>query len=85
VNLFALGDGGYVIDIPGIRDFAVAGLLPAEPLRFYPEIAEIATQCRLANCSHTHEPGCAVKTALRQGRLSITRYHNYCRILETLG
>jgi ribosome biogenesis GTPase len=85
VNLFALGDGGYVVDTPGIREFAVAGLLPAELLRFYPEIAEIAAQCRFANCSHTHEPGCAVKAALRQGRLSMTRYHNYRRILETLG
>ncbi len=85
VNLFALGDGGYVVDTPGIREFAVAGLLPAELLRFYPEIAEVAAQCRFDNCTHTHEPGCAVKAALRQGRLSVTRYHNYCRILETLG
>jgi len=85
VNLFALGDGGYVVDTPGIREFAVAGLLPAELLRFYPEIAEVAAQCRFDNCTHTHEPGCAVKAALRQGRLSITRYHNYCRILETLS
>jgi ribosome biogenesis GTPase len=85
VNLFTLGDGGYVVDTPGIRQFAVAGLLPAELLRFYPEIAEVAAQCRFDNCSHTHEPGCAVKAALRQGRLSITRYHNYCQILETLG
>ncbi len=85
VNLFALGDGGYVVDTPGIRQFAVAGLLPAELLRFYPEIAEVAARCRFDNCTHTHEPGCAVKAALRQGLLSATRYHNYCRILETLG
>ena len=85
VNLFALGDESYVVDTPGIREFAVAGLSPAELLGFYPEIEEIAAQCRFANCSHTHEPGCAVKAALRQGRLSHTRYHNYCRILETLG
>jgi len=84
VNLFALGDGGYVVDTPGIREFAVAGLLPAELLRFYPEIAEVAAQCRFDNCTHTHEPGCAVKAALRQGRLSMTRYHNYRRILKTL-
>lgn len=84
VNLFALGDDGFVVDTPGIREFAIAGLLPAELLRFYPEIAEVAAQCRFDNCTHTHEPGCAVKAALRQGRLSITRYHNYRRILETL-
>lgn len=85
VSLFALGNDSYVVDTPGIREFAVAGLLPADLLRFYPEIAEVAAQCHFANCSHTHEPGCAVKTALRRGRLSYTRYHNYCRILETLG
>ncbi|MBN2389071.1 MAG: ribosome small subunit-dependent GTPase A [Anaerolineae bacterium] len=85
VNLFALGGDSYVVDTPGIREFAVIGLSPTELLGFYPEIEEVAAQCRFANCSHTHEPGCAVKTALRKGRLSITRYHNYCRILETLG
>jgi len=62
-------------------------LNPFDPLRLFSkeEIAEVAARCRFDNCSHTHEPGCAVKAALRQGRLSVTRYHNYCRILETLG
>jgi ribosome biogenesis GTPase len=84
VNLFALEDGGYVVDTPGIREFAVAGLLPAELLRFYPEIAEVAARCRFADCSHAHEPGCAVKVAVREGSLSVIRYHNYRRILAEL-
>ncbi len=85
VNLFPLADGGYVVDTPGIRQFAVAGLLPAELLRFYPEIAEVAARCRFADCSHAHEPGCAVRVAVREGRLSAIRYHNYRRILAELG
>ena len=85
VNLFALGGDSYVVDTPGIREFAVTGLSPAELLGFYPEIEAVSAQCRFANCSHTHEPGCAVKTALQKGHLSVTRYHNYRRILETLG
>ncbi len=85
VNLFALEDGGYVVDTPGIRGFAVAGLLPAELLRFYPEIAEVAARCRFADCSHVHEPGCAVRIAVHDGSLSAIRYHNYRRILAELG
>ncbi|MBN1876035.1 MAG: ribosome small subunit-dependent GTPase A [Anaerolineae bacterium] len=83
-TLFALDNDSYVVDTPGIREFSVAGLLPAELLRFYPEIAEIAEHCRFANCSHVHEPDCAVKAALLEGRLSATRYHNYRRILAEL-
>jgi len=85
VNLFALQDGGYVVDTPGIRGFAVAGLLPAELLRFYPEIAEVAARCRFADCSHVHEPGCAVRVAVREGSLPAIRYHNYRRILAELS
>lgn len=84
VNLFALSEGGYVVDTPGIREFTIDGLLPAELLRFYPEIAELAERCRFANCSHTHEPGCAVTVALRAERLSPTRYRNYRQILAEL-
>jgi ribosome biogenesis GTPase len=85
VNLFALDDATYVADTPGIREFAVAGLPPRELLDFYPEIAELTARCRFRDCSHTHEPGCAVKAALERGELSETRYHNYCQILRELG
>jgi ribosome biogenesis GTPase len=85
VNLFALDDATYVADTPGIREFAVAGLPPRELLDFYPEIAELTARCRFRDCSHTHEPGCAVKAALERGELSETRYHTYCQILRELG
>ncbi len=82
--LLALSGGGYVIDTPGIRDFAVVGLQPAELMRFYPEIADVAARCRFADCTHTHEPDCAVKRALHTGQIAITRYHNYRLILAEL-
>ncbi len=83
-TLLALDGGGYVVDTPGIRDFAVVGLKPAELLRFYPDIAGVAERCRFADCTHTHEPGCAVKPALQTGQIAIARYHNYRLILAEL-
>lgn len=85
VNLFALDEKTHVVDTPGIRQFAVSGLQPRDLLDFYPEIAERAARCRFRDCSHTHEPDCAVKAALQTGTLSETRYHNYRVILTELG
>jgi ribosome biogenesis GTPase len=84
VNLLHLEIEGSVIDTPGIREFGLSGLRREELVRFYPEIAAVARDCRFSNCSHTHEPGCAVKTAVEQGLVSATRYHNYKKICETL-
>jgi len=84
VNLFPLRSGGYVVDTPGIRELAISGLAPAELLSFYPQIEALAGQCRFANCTHSHEPGCAVKAALQAGQLSPTRYKNYRQILSEL-
>jgi len=84
VNLLKLERGGYVVDTPGIREFGLSGLISTELIRYYPEIAALEGQCRFKDCSHTHEPGCAIKTAVQAGRLSRTRYENYAHILETL-
>jgi ribosome biogenesis GTPase len=83
VNLLKLEMGGQVVDTPGIREFGLSGLHRSELVRFYPEIAAIAG-CRFANCSHIHEPGCAVRLAVREGRLSPVRYDSYCKIRKTL-
>jgi ribosome biogenesis GTPase len=85
VRMYTLDSESHVVDTPGIREFAVAGLPPAELLDFYPEIAALSQRCRFNDCTHTHEPHCAVKTALSEGRLSATRYHNYRNILTELG
>jgi ribosome biogenesis GTPase len=84
VNLLALQAGGYVVDTPGIREFGLAGLRRGELIRFYPEIAAADGRCRFKDCSHTHEPGCAVKEAVEKGGLSQARYDNYRTIYETL-
>lgn len=90
-NLLKLEMGGRVVDTPGIREFGLSGLHRSELVRFYPEIAAIACGetvaiggCRYADCSHIHEPGCAVRLALREGRLSAVRYDSYCKIRKSL-
>lgn len=84
VNLLKLRAGGYVVDTPGIREFGLAGLRRGELIRFYPEIVAADGHCRFKDCSHTHEPGCAVKEAVEQGLLSPTRYDSYMAIYQTL-
>ncbi|MEE8391786.1 MAG: ribosome small subunit-dependent GTPase A [Anaerolineae bacterium] len=84
VSMKALEMGGFVVDTPGIREFGLSGLQRAELVRFYPEIAAVAERCRFGDCSHTHEPGCAVKAAVQKGHVSATRFHNYQCICDTL-
>jgi ribosome biogenesis GTPase len=85
VTMLPLAIGGYVVDTPGIREFGVAGVTRSELVRFYPEIAAVAGDCRFRDCSHLHEPGCAVVAAVRRGLVSKARYHNYAKILLTLS
>jgi len=84
VTLHPLSTGGFVVDTPGIREFGLSGLRQSELVRFYAEIAAQATRCRFADCSHTREPGCAVKLAVRQGRISEMRYQSYRKIYRDL-
>jgi ribosome biogenesis GTPase len=84
VNLFRLDRGGYVIDTPGIRDFGLAGLLRTDLIDYYADIRDTAGRCRFSDCTHTHEPGCAVQAAVRSGALAETRYQSYLQIYETL-
>jgi len=84
VSLIALGLGGFVADTPGIREFGLSGLNRAELARFYPDIQATARGCRFADCSHTHEPDCAVTAAVSEGSISHVRYHSYQAILASL-
>jgi ribosome biogenesis GTPase len=84
VNLLRLEGGGSVVDTPGIREFGLSGLRRAELIRFYPKIAAVAVHCRFGDCSHTHEPGCAVKEAVARGVVSATRFHSYKKIHRDL-
>jgi len=73
-----------VIDTPGIRVFRLAGINKAELRDCFPEFAEIQEHCRFPDCSHDHEPDCAVFAAVEQGRLAPTRYASYVEILDEL-
>jgi ribosome biogenesis GTPase len=84
VTMLKLDMGGFVVDTPGIREFGLSGLRRDELAGFYPEITAAAAGCRFGDCSHIHEPGCAVKLAMQQGRLSAMRYHSYQKIYHTL-
>ena len=84
-SLFRLDIGGFVVDTPGIREFGLSGLRRAELTRFYPEMTAVQEGCRFSDCSHLHEPGCAVQAAVRQGSVSATRYHNYRKIYAELA
>jgi ribosome biogenesis GTPase len=84
VTLHPLAAGGFVADTPGIREFGLSGLKARDVARFYPEIAAEAVACPYADCSHTREPGCAVKAAVRAGRVAATRYDSYRKIRHSL-
>jgi len=84
VTLHPLAAGGFVADTPGIREFGLSGLRGSDLPRFYPEIAAEAEACAYADCSHAQEPGCAVRAAVRAGRVAAVRYDSYRKIRHGL-
>lgn len=74
----------FIIDTPGIKEFGMVDFTPAELSHFFPEMKKILPQCRFANCTHRHEPGCAVKESLADGSVSAERYNNYLGILDQI-
>ena len=75
-------EGGYLIDTPGIKGFGMLEMEEAEVSHYFPELFEISKACRFGNCTHTHEPGCAVREAVDEGRIAPSRYVSYLGILE---
>jgi len=82
--LVRLPGGGYLMDTPGFREFALSGISPPQLGRYYPEFREAIASCRYRDCLHRTGPGCAVLEAVEQGEISKLRYRNYLQILETL-
>ena len=82
--LYRLDAGGYVADTPGIREFGLAGLTLGELPMYYPEIDELASECRFSNCSHVEEPECAVRSAEQDGSISPSRAASYRAIFDEL-
>lgn len=81
-ELLPLEGGGYVADTPGLRAFALWDIEPEELDGYFREIAPLVADCEFSDCTHTHEPGCAVVEAVRQGAVSAERYDSYLRIRE---
>jgi len=81
-ELFELDWGGYVIDTPGIKAFGMLEMEPWEISDYFREIFLIYAGCQYANCSHTHEPGCAVKDAVETGEIAASRFQSYLGLLE---
>lgn len=81
-EMFILENGGYIIDTPGIKEFGLVHFESKEVAERFPEFRELLPLCKYANCTHLHEPGCAVKQALGEGRIDKGRYQNYLGILN---
>lgn len=84
VLMYDLGDQGWLLDAPGVRDFVP--LLPAGRRldQGFPELSRLAPQCRFADCRHLKEPGCRVKDAVTAGEVSRRRFESYRRLLEAV-
>jgi ribosome biogenesis GTPase len=79
-QLYALGDGTFIADTPGIRALAMNGVPVDEIDRCFPELRPYLGDCFYADCTHLHEPGCAVLAALEQGALPPARYESYAAL-----
>lgn len=78
---YQVAGGGRLIDTPGIRECGITGLEPLDVALLYRDIASFHPDCKFPDCSHTHEPECAVKAALAEGRLARSRYDSYVSII----
>ena len=75
-------NGGWIIDTPGIRGFGTFDMEPEELTSYFKEIFRFSKDCRFSNCTHTHEPGCAVLKAVEDHYISASRYQSYLSMLE---
>ena len=80
ISLLATDFGGWVVDTPGIRQFALWDVIPEEVEGFFVEFRPFVTLCKFPDCSHTHEAGCGVKQAVRRDLITRPRYESYLRI-----
>ncbi len=81
-EMYPVSSGGFLVDTPGIRGFGLVDLEKDEIYKYFPEMLKYSDSCRFVPCSHTHEPGCAVKDAVDRGDISPERYNSYLGMLE---
>ena len=81
-EMIPLPRGGYIIDTPGIKGFGTFDIEPEELTGYFKEIFRFSKECRFSNCTHTHEPGCAVLKAVEEHFISQSRYQSYLSMME---
>ncbi|MDE5707982.1 MAG: ribosome small subunit-dependent GTPase A [Alistipes sp.] len=81
-TMYPLSGGGAVIDTPGIKGFGLIDIEGGELWHYFPEMMRIGRDCRFYNCTHTHEPGCAVTEAVARGEIAPMRYESYLKMLD---
>ncbi len=84
-EMYNLKSGGFIVDTPGLRSFGLVDLEKEEIALYFPEMLKALKGCSFTPCTHTHEPGCAVKEALETGEISYERYMSYLGMLEEEG
>lgn len=81
-EMFAIDDDTWVIDTPGIKELGLVDMENDPLSHYFPEMRKLIGACRFQNCTHTHEPGCAIVKALETGEVSASRYESYLSMLE---
>lgn len=81
-EIHPLSSGGFIIDTPGIKGFGLLEMEKEELSHYLPEMLRVLDDCRFSPCTHTHEPGCAVKKAVENGEITPERYQSYLSMLE---
>ena len=84
-EMYSLSSGGFIVDTPGLRGFGLVDLKKDEIALYFPEMLRVSENCRFTPCTHTHEPGCAVKEAVENGEISYDRYSSYLGMLDEEG
>lgn len=81
-TMYLLPEGGFLIDSPGIKGFGLIDIEDKEVAHYFPEMMGRLDKCRFYNCTHTHEPGCAIEEAVKNGEIAFSRYESYLKILD---
>jgi len=82
-EMIDLDFGGFIIDTPGIKGFGLLEMVKEEISHYFPEMFQLLNNCQYYNCTHTHEPGCAVKKAVTDGQIAESRYDTYVGLLNS--
>ncbi|WKN33087.1 ribosome small subunit-dependent GTPase A [Porifericola rhodea] len=81
-EMFGIGQETFIIDTPGIKELGLMDINEGELSHYFPEMRDLLGECKFHNCTHTHEPGCAVMDAVEEGRVAGSRYYSYLSMLE---